>query len=88
MSVDDFHDVLYSMWIGLIKSIESGAILDDPRVTTEAVGTEATNYKALQRMNEVNHNTLAVVDGNNNFRGIISQEQIIRDVLIALFEEA
>jgi CBS domain-containing protein len=88
MSVDDFRDFLYSMWTELIKSIESGTILDDPRVTTEAVGTEATNYKALQRMNKVNHSTLAVVDGNNNFRGIISQEQIIRDVLIALFEEA
>jgi hypothetical protein len=88
MSVDDFRDFLYSMWTELIKLIESGTILDDPRVTTEAVGTEETNYKALQRMNEVNHNILAVVDGNNNFRGIISQEQIIRDVLTTLFEEA
>jgi hypothetical protein len=88
MDVSDFHDYCSSLWIEPTDDIESGAILTDPRVLTDAVNQNTTNSRALNRMEEADYYQLAVIDDDDRFQGVISQERITRNVLSSVFQNS
>lgn len=87
MSANDFRSVYWDNPQGLLDRIESRTVLEIAGVVTETITPDATNVDALEKMGD-NVTKLAVVDDDEEFTGVITQDAISRGILLELFEQA
>lgn len=71
-----------------IRDIESGAILDAAGTITTSIPRGSTTQEALQAMHDTNETKLAVVDDNQQFLGVLTQDRLARGMLLKLFRES
>jgi len=87
MHADDFRKMLQSD-TDIVEQIETGRILQNDTVIQGFIHKDTTNKKALDKMDSLNSNELAVVDKVNRFVGTITQEEIVRKILTKVIREA
>jgi predicted transcriptional regulator len=71
----------------VVDEIETGEIIDRAIVRTEAIGSDSTNRECLQEMDDRNVTELAVVDSENTFVNIVTQDAIIRKLMSSALSE-
>ncbi len=86
MKVSDYKNLLQTS--DVVEMIESGRILNDDRVIRNSVQITSTNKQALIEMDRVNVNMLAVVDHKDKFIGVITQDEIVRNIITKVLREA
>lgn len=86
MTVSDFRVLLQGG--DIVTNLESGQILEDPKIIKSSVQIGSTNQQALSEMERVGENILAVVDRHEKFVGVITQEEIVRKILTKVLREA
>jgi hypothetical protein len=86
MSVSDFRVLLQGG--DIVRKIESGQILEDPRVIKTSIQRDSTNQLALREMERVGKNMLAVVDRHEKFVCVKTQEEVVRKILTKVLREA
>ena len=71
----------------VIAEIESGKILSRESVNKNSITRERSNQDVLNAMDEWDVVELAVVDEERRFIGVITQEEIVRDMLTRAFRD-
>lgn len=84
--VGDFERVLEGS-DDLVAEIESGEILTRPAVNTASIPQDSSKRAALQEMDRLRVNELAVLDPNGRFVGVVTQEEIVRNLLSEAIQE-
>lgn len=87
MSANDFRCVYWDNPQGVLDRIQSRTVLDIAGVSTETITPEATNVEALEKMGG-DVTKLGVVNDDEEFTGVITQDAISRGILLELFEQA
>lgn len=85
MKVGDFKGLMEIS--NIVQKIESGAILEDPRVINNFIKITSTNKQALYEMDKMSDNILPVVDGERKFIGIVTQEGLVRKILTKVLRD-
>lgn len=86
MKVSDYEKLLDTGEV--VEMIESGRIMNDPRVIKNSMQKISTNKQALNEMDKLNTNWLPVVDDKNKFIGVVTQEEIVRNIIAKVIREA
>ncbi len=86
MKADDFSALVKRS--DPVPAIEDGSILQKPEVITESISTSGNYKQALNIMSERNISLLPVVDDQERFKGIITQDEIVRQVLTNVLRQA
>lgn len=86
MKFSDFKVVLRTG--DILQMIESGQILNTPRVIRNSIQTTSTTRQALNEMERLKSNILPVVDHEQKFIGMVTQEELVRKILIKVLREA
>lgn len=75
-------------WTELAKDMRSRDILAYPGTITssDAISVEKSMKEALEMMSEKRYSWLPIVNEKNDFVGVVSERQIIRDILLALVD--
>lgn len=87
MHANDFRKLLQS-GSDIVEQIETGGILENASIIQGFIHKDTNNKKALDKMDSLNSNELAVVDKNDRFVGTITQEEIVRKILAKVIREA
>ncbi len=86
MDVTDFERLLGGT-TDLVTEIETGSILARPTVNTGAIPADASNKAALEEMNRLGVDGVALLDPNGQFVGVVTQDQIVRTLLTNAIQE-
>ncbi|MFI5449816.1 MAG: CBS domain-containing protein [Candidatus Bathyarchaeia archaeon] len=69
---------------GFVRKLETTSILVSPGVVTEYLQTTSTNKEALELMEKAHTDYLPVVNEQSKFVGVVTQERIVRKILLRL----
>lgn len=86
MKVSDYKTLLQTG--DIVQKLENGQILKAPRVIKNLIRITSTNKQALNEMERANLNMLPVIDSEEKFVGVVTQEEIVRKILTRVLREA
>lgn len=87
MPAEAFKDLIDKDEINIANEISSGAILKHPKTNTGSVRIDSSNQQALNEMDRLDRNMLAVVDRHERFVGVVYQDEIVRKVLANIMRQ-
>jgi len=85
--VQSFRQLLENADVDVVEAIESGEIVDSEIVRTNAIGSHDTNRECLREMSDKDVSELAVVNSNDQFVNIITQDAIVRTIMSSALSE-
>lgn len=74
-------------WTGLVDDIKSREVLEYPGTVRDTIRLDKTPEDALRKMDEVGYNWIPVVNEKHELKGVVSENQIVRDILLASANE-
>jgi CBS domain-containing protein len=80
-------EMLIESGIDVVEELETGDILNRSVMHREWITDDITNMDALDEMEEQNIDKLAVVDDEHSFVGVVTQDEIVRKILVGAIRE-
>jgi len=71
----------------VVREIETGDVLARPAVHTAAIPHESSNRAALQEMDRLGVDEVAVLNPNDRFVGVVTQDELVRKLLTEAIRE-
>lgn len=84
MTAADFRSVYQTNRDAMVERIDSGEVLEIADVVTTTLPMQATNAEALKVMNAEGVDKLGVVDDEEMFYGVITQDGISKEMLLGI----
>lgn len=86
-AVLDFIRLVQNYDVPIVEKIENRKILDLEIVHTESIKSDSTNEDCLRAMEEHDVNELAVVNSDGKFKGVVTQDDIVRKLMSSAITE-
>lgn len=87
MHFKEFKNLLNEIGCNLINEIENGDIRTQPMVNRAHIPRDSSIKAALQEMDRLQVNEVAVLNPNERFIGVVTQEELVRKLLAEAIQE-
>jgi CBS domain-containing protein len=82
-----FLQLMDNHLVDVIEELENGNILNRSIVRTVSIRGDSTNVECLRAMNDHQISELAIVNSEGKFTGVITQDSIIRKLVLSAISE-